>query len=146
MWFFIQLRSSWQDFNWHSALCSSCAVVELLVLFPCDPSDERQSKMHHMFTDYNYSIHYTVHYAYVKSDGTDIQHTRLCESVCKIVFLSKTFETCFGCCIALPDSLNPSINKHFASTAQVKQTQSQKCKSLRNDDCHCQSTNHWFVL
>jgi len=33
-------------------------------------------------------------------------HTRLCASVCKSIFRSKTFETCLGCCIL------PSIHTH----------------------------------
>jgi len=33
MWFFVQLCSSWQDFNWLKASCSPSAIVELLVVF-----------------------------------------------------------------------------------------------------------------
>jgi len=29
--FFIQLHNSWQDFNWHSALCDPSVIAELLV-------------------------------------------------------------------------------------------------------------------
>jgi len=35
MWFFVQLCSNWQDFDWHSASRGPSAVAELLVTKPC---------------------------------------------------------------------------------------------------------------
>ena len=49
MWFFVQLWSSWQDFNWLKASHGPSAIAEIVVIYCTDVAERRSTKLCTMF-------------------------------------------------------------------------------------------------